>query len=186
MTKNLDVNYNLIRSELSHAYLQAVTAHLGAGCNRVTTPTDNMGIDVKVDFCGNWSTNPDAFRRVPVSIQLKSTSTNYTVIKDKIGYSLKVEQYNKYIERCSEPDFFLILLMVLPEEKDYQTWLELTPDQLIMKKCMYWNTLKGASPENTNLDKTIYFPQKNLFTPESLRNIILPVFAEGNNFTYEY
>lgn len=76
--------------------------------------------------------------------------------------------------------------MLLPEEEMYDSWLELSPEQLVVKKCMYWTTLRNAPAlAEERKTTTVHFPKKNLFSPEGLRNDILKPLSEGKDLNYE-
>lgn len=178
-------DYNIIRSELSFAYLKTIIAHLGGSCIPPGPVLDAMGIDAVTQLQGNWSDEPYADKTIDIYFQLKSTSNNYTQPQENIGYSIDKDRYNKYIDRSNERRFFLLLLMVLPPEDEYEQWLQITPEQLVLKKCMYWKSLRGAS-KIAESSKTVHFHKNdNLFTTDTLRNIILPRFAEGKFFDFQ-
>lgn len=178
-------DYATIRCELSHAFLQTVIAYFGCEYQRSHAPADMYGIDATGSFRGVWAEEPSR-HDIDIKFQLKSTSTNFTQAETYFGYSLDRKDYEKYHKNAQGPDNHLLLLMLLPEEVAYESWLELSPEQLILKKCMYWVSLRNApriAEDKQNI--TVRFPKKNLFSPEGLRTDILKPLSKGVELNYE-
>jgi hypothetical protein len=167
-----------IQSNLSFSYLHAVVSGIGGSCVRLDQTADNMGIDVILTFRGDFSSEP-TFRKISISVQLKSTRQILTVSKGRISYPLNAKQYNKYLQKSTTE--FLFVLFVLPE--DQKMWLELSPQELILRKCCYWTSLNGASPSTAD-NVTVHFPEQNLFNGEQLQKI-LAILSEGGRLKYE-
>jgi len=123
-------------------------------------------------FKGNYSPKP-IYGRVDIDVQLKSTRQTLPVVNGKISYPIESEQYRKYT--LTSPTEFLLILFVLPD--DSTEWLELTPDELILRKCCYWTSLNEAPPW-TGSDVTVRIPEKNLFNVEQLLKIVTKL-SEG-------
>ena len=137
-----------------------------------------MGIDAILHFKGKFSSK-QIFWKFPIDVQVKSTRQTLPVVNGKISYSIKSEQYRKYTEPSLAE--FLLVLFVLPD--DPTEWLELTPDELILRKCCYWISLKDAPPW-TGSDVTVRIPEKNLFNVEQLHKIVIKL-SEGERLKYE-
>lgn len=167
-----------IQSNLGFSYLHAVVSRAGGSCNRTDQTADNMGIDVYLTFEGNFSPKP-VLRTITISGQLKTTRQVLSTSNGRICYSLDAKQYNKYIQRSNVD--FLLFLFVVPE--NVETWLEFTPQELILRKCCYWTSLKGALP-SVGSDVTVYFPEKNLFNVEQLRKILAKL-SKGEELKYD-
>ena len=172
------VELDTIQSNLSFSYLHAVVSSVGGSCMRTDQVADNMGIDVTLMFQGKFSPRP-VLRSIPIIGQLKSCRQSLRVVDGRIGYSLGSEQYRKYTLRSSAE--FLLFLFIVPENPE--TWLELTPQELILRKCCHWTSLNGAPPSAGN-NVTVYFPAKNLFNVVQLRKI-LETLSKGERLRYE-
>ena len=167
-----------IQSNLSYSYVHAVVSRAGGACQETSRSADKMGIDVVLNFKGSFSPKQD-FGKILVTSQLKSTRQTLPVVNGKISYSIKSEQYRKYIE--SSPVEFLFILFILPD--DPAEWLELTPEELILRRCCYWTSLRGA-PAWTGNDVTVRIPQNNLFNVEQLHQILAKL-SKGERLNYE-
>lgn len=181
----MEPNINQIRCELSIAYLKAVTAYVGGSFNILDRVADDWGYDCHLKFMGKFSDQEDALKSISMDIQLKSTSRNFTCDSQKgIGYQLDIRQYNKYRENANSRDINLLLLYICPPEEEYDSWLQCDPEKLLLRKCMYWTSLRGAQESENCSSVTVYFPPNNFFTVESLREEILKPLSEGRRLTY--
>jgi hypothetical protein len=137
-----------------------------------------MGVDVYLTFEGDFSPKP-VLRVITIAGQLKTTRQALRVSGGRISYSLDAKQYSKYIQQSNAD--FLLFLFVVPE--NVETWLEFTPQELILRKCCYWTSLKGAAPPVGD-NVTVYFPEKNIFNVEQLRKILAEI-SKGKELKYD-
>jgi hypothetical protein len=63
------------------------------------------------------------------------------------------------------------LLVVFRLPADENEWLRLSEDQLVMKKCAYWVSLRGALEVTGQESTTVRVPRKNVFSPDAFREI---------------
>lgn len=181
MINKMSRNLNEIASELSHAWLQAISTFAGGKYQATSRTTDNLGIDAEVKFQGKLSPDERALRFVNVNFQLKSTySIKLNQVKDCFPISLDSDQYNKYVEMSKDPgNLFIMAVLVLPPEDNFKEWLTLDPESLILKNCMFWTSLAGLEKTDNQSGKNITILTKNRLTPQSLLNEIVIPFAEG-------
>ncbi len=182
MTIQTTLPENEIKCELSNAYVHAVASRLGCRVQWSGRQYDNLGIDAKLCFQGNFNNLPVAISRVEIDIQVKSTS-QYIELDQKgriIFDGLTKNVYNQF-RASNNPIPCFIVLFVLPNNAE--EWLCLSEDELILKKCAYWVSLKGAD-ECTGDTKRIFFPQTQLFNIEQLEHIITTLAQEGE-FCYD-
>jgi hypothetical protein len=174
---------NEIKSELSSVYVHAVASMAGCACNRAERQTDNLGIDLTIRFRGDFPNLPSPARLVTFDVQLKSGSNiSFDNQNSIVLDGLDKKNYDDYRDDRRNPPIFLILF-VLPENSD--EWLKLTEEELVLKKCAYWVSLRGAA-ECTTATKRVFFPKKQLFNVAQLQNIILPTLAAEEEFLYQY
>lgn len=65
------------------------------------------------------------------------------------------------------PPTYLVVLQV-PAAKSQ--WFEATPEQLVLRRCLRWVILRNA-PETAQQTITIYLPERNVLSPEALREL---------------
>lgn len=106
-----------------------------------------------------------------IDFQLKSTG-DWEVKDNCIVYDLKAKNYNDIVFRNTHPDSvisMILILLCLPKDSD--SWLEITEEMLIMKKCCYWYYIKDQQSENTGSVR-VKIPISNFLNSEVLTTLI--------------
>ncbi len=97
-----------------------------------------------------------------VSMQLKSVIDRGD---SHLYVDIDRDTYNEFRRRDTYKRY--LLLMVLPRE---EKWIEVNPELLVIKKCMYWVDIKGHAAISTE-SKRIHFNAHQVVTPEWLCSI---------------
>lgn len=157
-----------IESELSYAYLHAVASKAGMACNPGSRHEDNNGIDASLTAWGPFS-GGGYLTEVNIKVQLKATIKEPVDDGTRLSYFLAgVNRYNDLRTETVDAARILVLLF-LPA--DAQEWLNHSPDELALRKCAYWQSLRGA-PDTANASgATVYLPKLQMFTPEGLTSL---------------
>lgn len=100
--------------------------------------------------------------------QLKS-SANVTFNADCLVYDLESKNYN---DLSTEEGLFpkVLILFVLP--KDETEWLTVTPNEMVVKRCAWWCSLKGLPKTENEAKKRISIPIAQIFTPSAAIEIM--------------
>jgi hypothetical protein len=159
---------NNIKAELSYAYLHAVAARAGLGCEVAGRHTDGDGVDAVVRARERFSER-SVLTRFTVEVQLKATSTEPSLdARGRYPFSLDVSHFDKLRDVEAGQQQILVVLY-LP--KDESQWLVHTPEALIARRCAYWVSLRGAPPSGNATSQTVYVPHANIFSVEGLRSV---------------
>lgn len=148
---------NLIKEDLSQAYVQAVTSRSGHDLN--ITRKDYRGIDGTIENPSLWSVNR-------VDFQLKST-TDYEFRDSDVIYDLRVEDYNRLIQERDIPR--VLILFIMPD--DEAEWLVQSPDELCLRRCAYWVSIMGGTFSNNRSTVRVSLPQQNVFDESGLTDM---------------
>ena len=162
---------NLVKEELSYAYLHAVAARCGFRC--VRKQPDVNKVDAQIDCCEDIV--PDPKQSEPsIEVQLKSTTIDgIREVRDGvITYDLEVGAYNKCIKVERHMPLLLVLL-VLP--RDEREWLVNDEEALVKKKCAYWVSLQGRDRSTNDDTIAIDIPRVNIFNCDNLIKIMQKV-----------
>ena len=150
------------KEQFSNAYLQAVTSVAGYSLYKPAVDDDSVdwGIAAK-GIIGR-------IRAPRLELQLKSTSRG--VIKDNaISYPLKLKNYDD----LRMIDFVIpriLIVVLLPDNLD--EWVQQSEQELCMRYCGYWLSLRGM-PETQNTSAvTVTIPRNNQFTVAALESIM--------------
>ena len=126
---------------LSRAYVAAVTA--GAGYVTALMDFDRDGVDVEIRAGGSM--------RPSLDIQLKATINLGELISGVFRFPLKRRNYDLLREETMIPR----ILVVLDLPANEMDWLNVHPDQLIMRHCAYWASLVGLEETENKESVTV-------------------------------
>lgn len=148
------------KEALGQAYVRAVIAK--AGFNFGKTEFD-YGFDGTIkDVINRDGRYVDS--GFGINFQLKS-SWDVTFKNGNVEYDLESKNYNDLVTETSMLPNILILF-VLPANRD--EWLEITSDQLVMKRCAWWCSLEGQAQTKNKATKKIAIPDCQIFSPDAL------------------
>jgi hypothetical protein len=156
------MDLNAQKEKFSDAYLQAVVAVAGFGLAKPQPDDDS------VDWIIVASSSSGVNRRPRLEVQLKSTSRS-VVGPTHVHYPLEIKNYDDL--RTENPIVPRILVVVtLPGELD--NWVQQSEDELVMKHCAYWMSLRGHPSTQNNATVTVQVPRNRIFTPDTLSRIM--------------
>lgn len=166
-----------IESRLSYAYLHAVASRAGFVCRPAIPEEDKEGIDAVISAYGKF---PVPWRtQVTINIQLKATVNEPSDDGAFLSYFVQgIRRYDKLREDHREPVRLLVVLF-LPADRQY--WLHCSEEQLIMRRCAYWASLRNAPPSANESGQTVKIPKEQVLSPSNLESLVLRL-AEGKDF----
>lgn len=111
-------------------------------------------------------------------IQLKCTSSvsQYIDNGDTITYKLKVKNYNDLCTPSTTP--IILGLLILPPEKN--EWVKWSPEELLIKGCMYWNEFSNNTSSKNTGTINVKFDKKNVVNSETLCDMLEKIAREGS------
>ncbi len=155
MTTDAALQPSLVKEALSCVYARAVAAR--AGYNVASFDVDVDSVDLKIQAGGSM--------RPALDLQLKATVNLIERMDGYVSFPLSIKNYDDLRRDTQTPR----LLVVLDLPEDDQRWMEVTEEELVLRRRAYWLSLKG-SEERTNISTvSVRIPTTNLFNMESLR-----------------
>lgn len=155
---------NQRQEALSRAYVQAVAAHCGLMCS-LREP--DYGVDLTLHYIryrdGRYGES--GFR---LDVQLKST-TRSGVTDTEILYDLEVKTYDDFRDPAVGVRRILVL-MVIPE--DESRWTSHSEEQLSIRDCAYWLSLRGWPPTTNKRTVRVAIPRANVFSVEGVTGLM--------------
>jgi hypothetical protein len=85
---------------------------------------------------------------------------------------LKLKNYNDL--RLDDPDVTRILVVVIVPP-DLDNWLEQSENEMTMRHCAYWLSLRGFEPTADLTSVTVHIPRSQMFTPDALKKILVKI-----------
>ncbi len=156
-----------IESELSYAYLHAVASQAGMACRECNRHEDNNGIDAQLTA---WLpfVNANTLTEVDIKVQLKATIVEPH--DDGQNYDYRLQGANRYNDLRSETIGIARILIVLFLPRTATDWLHHSPNQLALRRCSYWQSLRGA-PEINADSALIKLPKAQAFSSDALTQL---------------
>jgi hypothetical protein len=149
---------------LCRAYVQAVAAQAGVLWSKIEP---DYGIDLSLRSV-EIQENRRRDAGVQIDLQLKST-TQAAVTDTEVRYDLDVQTYNDLRdENCRCPRLLVVFIMPAEEAR----WLSQTQEELVLRRCAYWLSLKGQPPTTATSTVRIAIPLTNIFSAEELRRLM--------------
>ncbi|MBJ6117814.1 DUF4365 domain-containing protein [Pontibacter sp. BT310] len=155
-----------IMEELSKGYLEMIANRSGYfnSCGR------DYGTDLTIRKARVCPTRKRYLTQgKAIDIQIKATlEHNVRHLTDSskpfIKFDLESKNYNDLVERSRENGAFIplyLVVFILPQERE--TWLKLTSEELVIKKCAYWYQIQSDAELSSNTSTvTIAVPKTNI------------------------
>jgi Domain of unknown function (DUF4365) len=156
------VDINQQKEQFSNAYLQAVVAV--AGYSLYKPAVDEDSVDWGIAARGLIG----VVRAPRIELQLKSTSRE--ILSDnEIRYPLKLKNYNDLIGANFAIPRILVVVLLPATPSD---WLQQSEEELCLRHCAYWTSLRSLSATQNTANVTISLPRTNQFSPQVLRSMM--------------
>lgn len=156
---------NDIESELSYAWLHAVAAKAGMACREAKRLEDNAGIDATLV---GWPAPqaPTDRHEVDLKVQLKATIAERKGSADHWHYPFKgIPQYNTMRSaQLSTPRILVVLYL----PADAEQWLKISADELVLRQCAHWVSLRAAPDTASDTSVTIHLPKAQILDVPNL------------------
>ncbi len=153
----MDINSR--QEQFANAFLVTVAAV--AGFTAAKPDVDNDSVD--------WTIASRLPRRPKIDIQMKSRRVEDADRDDLIPYDLKRKNYDDLILTDLCTPRLLVLVLVPP---NIGGWLELTAEQLVLRRCAYWVSLAGRPPTGNETTVRVGVPRSNLLNVASLEGLM--------------
>jgi hypothetical protein len=156
------MHLNQRKEQFSIAYVRAVAAVAGFSVHK--PEVDDDSVDLALAASGDVGT----LRSPRLDMQIKCTSREI-LGAESVVFALPIKNYDDL--RPTEVMVPRILIVVLvPNE--IEEWLTHSEEQLEMKHCGYWMSLRGRDASNNVETVTVHLPRHNIFTAQALQEIM--------------
>lgn len=158
-----------VESELSYAYLHAVASHAHCACKVASRHEDNAGVDAQLVGWGPFQGG--GYRtEVDLKVQLKATIAEPTVVGGHFAYSFRgIAQYDDLRSPAVATPRILVVLYMPYESSE---WIECSDEALLLRRCAYWVSLRGAKPSSNASAQTVYIPRTQRFDGPGLVSLM--------------
>jgi hypothetical protein len=148
--------------QLSRAYVRAVAA--AAGVAVYEPEVDHDSIDLGLAARGG----PGLLRSPRLELQIKATRRDL-LREDGIHYPLKLKNF----EDLRGSDFLVPrILVVVLIPSDPTDWLTQTEEELVLRRCGYWLSLREHPSTTGKTSITTILPTENLFSAQAIHALM--------------
>lgn len=157
------------KQEFSKAYVRAVAATAGYAAQ--TPEVDDDSVDLTLAVRGGGGT----VRSPKLDLQLKCTS-RHLVSDGTVNYPLEIKNY----EELRPTDFQVprvLVVVVVPD--DIGQWIAHSEEQLLLRHCGYWYSLRGLPPTQNVSSVTVNIPRAQVFDVAGLTAIMRRISIGG-------
>lgn len=156
------------KEQFGLAYVRAVASVAGYGASRPEVDDDSVDLSLSDRGTGGTTRSPR------LDLQLKSTSRVDLFHDEHIAFPLPVKNYDDL-----RPDNVLVprilVVVFLPEELD--DWISHTEEQMVLRRCAYWSSLRGREFVENIANVTIHVQRNQVFNVAALRAIMANIEA---------
>jgi len=139
------------KEEFSRAYICAIAAQLGYNSGDFRVDDDSVDIMFKAKYDGRTS----KIRNPHIHFQLKSTITPFSE-DGCLHYPLKIKNYNDLRgDNRANPSYLVVLCV--PEDEN--NWIEIKPEEMLLRYSAYWFSLKDKPAVKNAKSVTVKIPK---------------------------
>jgi hypothetical protein len=151
------------KEQYSKAFVRAVAAVAGYKITECDVDDDSidMGLAGKRGDGGAFVTAPH------LELQLKCTETDDGA-DEKLSHVLKIKNYDDLRDMNVHVPRILVVVCV---PADVSNWIHETSEAMVMRRCAYWASLKGA-PAAPGETRTVHLPRQQLFNVAALESMM--------------
>jgi hypothetical protein len=166
----------LVTSDRQNLFSTAFTEAIitASGFNISNTKIDRNSDDVFAKL--GKTVFDDDIEQYPIhnelQIQVKCTFNPVIDAEGIIHYQLDRKNYND-LRLGREPKILVLVIVPNPNENSSEPWIECQDNNTILRHKAYWKSIMGYEPiDGDHESKMIYIPTSNIFTIQSLCNIM--------------
>ncbi len=157
------------KEQFSRAYVLAVAA--AAGYAWYQPSVDDDSIDLGLAAKGGGST----IRSPRLELQLKCHAAE-TPAGSHFSHDLKIKNYEDLRDVSVQVPRLLVVVLV-PE--DVAAWMTATENELVLRRCGCWASLRGLPPTTNQTKVAVSIPRAQLFHPGSLQTMMERISLGG-------
>ncbi|HEY3854973.1 MAG TPA: DUF4365 domain-containing protein [Verrucomicrobiae bacterium] len=150
------------KQQFSFAYARAVAAVARIAVDQPHVDNDSVDLTFRKRGGGGSVRSPQ------LDAQVKCTEAA-NIHQTDIAFVLKLKNYedlrptNLLVPR-------ILVIVVVPEQ--LTDWVAHSEDELVMRKCGYWLSLRGAVATTNETSVTVHLPKENVFSVAQLSGIM--------------
>ncbi len=165
------MNITQQQEQFSIAYIRAVAATAGFAIGSVEVDDDSVDIEIRSSNASGTVSRPQ------IAVQLKATARNIVGQDGDIRFPLGIKNFNDLRDTNLMVPRILVVML---HPKDIDRWTDVTEDQLAIRHCSYWKSIRGEPATENMSSVTVVVPRSQIFGPNELTQIMKDVRDGGH------
>jgi hypothetical protein len=161
---------NDLKADLGQAYVRAVAHAAGFFVQESQRALDSDGVDLMILERGVRG----VARSIRLDVQLKATAE--PIREDSFPVDLSVKNYDELRAAGQVPS--ILVVVALPA--DMRDWVSATEQELIVRHCGYWHSLRGAEGSANATSVRVRIPRSSFFHVDQLQAIMERIRQGGH------
>ncbi len=150
------------KEQFSFAYVRAVAAAAGYAVSEPSVDDDSIDLQIASRSLTG------CVKRPRLELQVKSTA-DLALDDESFAFPLKIKNYND----LRDPDVLVPrILVVVRVPDDIAEWTEATDNELLVRRCGYWATLRGAPATANQHTVSVDLHRANRLSRDALMDIM--------------
>jgi hypothetical protein len=150
------------KQEFSKAYVKAVAAVCGYATHEPSVDDDSVDLVLSAQGGGGTIRSPR------IDLQLKCSASHFAG-PETLDFPLKIKNYEDLRHTNVLVPRILVVVLV---PGDLEQWTLHSEQELLLRHCGYWYSLRGLPPKDNTTTVTINIPRTQMFSVASLTGMM--------------
>jgi hypothetical protein len=153
---------NAQKEQFCRAYVQAVAAVAGFAWSEPSVDDDSIDLTLSARGGGGTVRSPRLDLQLKCHAQVTPESSSF-------AFPVKIKNYDDLRDDTVMVPRILVVVLVPGDVSD---WIRHTEDELRLRRCGYWSSLRGLEGTQNRQTVSVSIDRTNLFCPDGLRQIM--------------
>jgi hypothetical protein len=164
------MSLNDLKAEFACTYVRAIAHAAGYYVQECNRTFDGDGVDLTVMARGAGG----VVRSPRLDLQVKATAA--AVAEDSFPFDLEVKNYDELRAAIHQVPRILVVVVV---PGDIQGWVTAREQEIVMRRCGYWISLRGSPPTSNISTTRVRLMRSALFHMADLTSIMMRIRDGG-------
>jgi hypothetical protein len=153
-----------LKEAFSHAYIRAIAHAAGYFVHEANRPVDDDGVDLTLLSRGTGG----AVRSPRLDLQVKGTAKLSS--EDPFPFDLSAKNYDELRSSAEFQVPRILVVVIVPD--DVAQWVSATEQELVMRHCGYWKSLRGEPASGNDTMQRVKLSRSARFHVDQVKEIM--------------
>lgn len=159
---------NNLKEAFSHAYVRAIAHAAGYFVHEANRSEDDDGVDLTILSRGAGGT----VRSPRLDLQVKGTAKlgSEDSLQDPFPFDLPTKNYDELRSSAEFQVPRILVVVIMPD--DVAQWVSATEQDLVMRHCGYWKSLRGEPASDNDTMQRVKLSRSARFHVDQVKEIM--------------